>query len=156
MDNKLSWYLWLEAYGDASTLAEAIAVMKIDDEWIKRQVMRIGHFNSLAVDPGRKIGYYEPALRFYKNPGMFLGIEVITGPQQWVLIELLDSEVNQLERFAAVTVASFDFYKNGVVCCSASTSNSKIRITTDRLDLADIMAQYKNLKNGGFGTSERY
>lgn len=154
MDNTLSWYIWLEAYRGSSKLAEAIVVMKIDDEWIKRQVMRLGHFDSLAPPSGKKIGYYEPAMRLYKNPGVFLGIEVITGPQQWALIELLESEVNQLERLTKVTITTFDFYKDGFVCCSASTSNSKIQITTDRLDITDIMAQYEMLQNGGFGTSQ--
>ncbi|WP_343559584.1 hypothetical protein [Sphingobacterium sp.] len=156
MENTLSWYLWLEAYRDTPKQAEAIVVMKIDDDWIKRQVMRIGHFNSLAPHPGKKVGYYEPALRLYKNPGVFLGIEVITGPQQWALIELLDSEINQLERLSGVTMTTFDFYKDGVVCCSANTSNCKIPITTDRLDIADIMTQYEMLQNGGFGTSEMF
>ncbi|MCS4165153.1 hypothetical protein [Sphingobacterium sp. BIGb0116] len=156
MENTLSWYLWLEAYRSTPKPAEAIVVMKINDEWIKRQVMRLGHFNSLATPPGKKIGYYEPALRLYKNPGVFLGIEVITGPGQWALIELLDSEINQLERLNEVTITTFDFYKDGVVCCSASTGNSKIQITTDRLDITDIMAQYEMLQNGGFGTSRMF
>ncbi|MGJ1435693.1 hypothetical protein [Sphingobacterium siyangense] len=146
----------MEAYRGTLQLAEAIVVMKIDDKWIKRQVMRLGHFDSLAPPPGKKIGYYEPALRLYKNPGVFLGIEVITGPQQWALIELLDIEINQLERLNEVTKTTFDFYTNGVVCCSASTSNSKIQITTDRLDITDIMAQYEMLQNGGFGTSQMF
>jgi len=156
MENTLSWYLWLKAYRDTLKQAEAIVVMKIDDDWIKRQNMRIGHFNSLAAPPGKKIGYYEPALQLFKNPGVFLGIEVIAGPQQWALIELLESEVNQLERLAGVTITTFDFYKDGVVCCSASTSNNEIQITTNRLDIADIMAQYEKLQNGGFGTSQMF
>lgn len=153
MDNTLSWYLWLEAFRETSALSDQIAVMKIDDDWMKRQIMRIGHFNSMTMASSKKISYHEPALRFYKNPKEFMGIEVLTEPGQWALIELMACEINELQPVSGIVFTSIDFYNGGLVCCGANIQNTKTRITTDSLYLTDIMDQYEILQNGGFGTS---